>query len=438
MQAEIISCGDELVSGKILDTNARWLSQKLIEQGVTPLYHTTIGDDLRAMVDVLRIASNRADLILWTGGLGPTADDLTRQAIAELAGVELVKNESSMAHIQAVFQRLGREMPKANETQAYQPKGADAIFNPHGTAPGIDMTIKRQDAVPEGRFDCYRVLAYPGVPAEMREMWFDSGEKTICAWLNRIAGQRRVLRFRSINCFGLGESQVEALLPDIINRNHFPKVGITATQATITLRIAAEAATEQECLRIMEPTARLIYDMLGDMVFSEGDDTLADVVCRKLEEARKTVAAVEIGTRGLLAEALARSAVKLQEYGLHQYGLNCFSGGIVLPRKQNADMEELFRQGRQLVDADYLLLVGAFPVHALSAGQTECGRRDTVCVAVMDGRQNDFSEAVLAQEDYPYAGHPDIIADLFVKRTLDLLRKLLTRAAVSSASGIEG
>ncbi|MDR0338308.1 MAG: damage-inducible protein CinA, partial [Planctomycetaceae bacterium] len=372
MQAEIISNGDELISGKILDTNSQWLSIKLADIGVTTLYHTTVGDDLAAMVDVLRVASERADLILWTGGLGPTADDLTRQAIAESVGVPLEKNDDSMQLIREMFQRRGREMPKANEIQAFQPLGAAPIRNPHGTAPGIDLTVQRKKANKNGRLNFYRIMAYPGVPAEMQEMWYDSGQKSIQEMLDQLTGQKRVVRFRTIHSFGLGESQVEAMLPDIINRKHEPKVGITANRATITLRIVAEAETEEECFKKIEPTATLIYKTLGDLIFGEGDDRLQEIVCRKLNLSGKTLAVIEAGTRGLLTEAIAGS----------KETPHCLAGGIVLPPKQPIDPDEMIRRGRRLFNVDYLLLVGAYP-----AGKPDKNQTEETFVAVIDARK---------------------------------------------------
>ncbi|MDR2754520.1 MAG: damage-inducible protein CinA [Planctomycetaceae bacterium] len=408
MQAEIISNGDELTSGKILDTNSQWLSIKLAEIGITTLYHTTVGDDLSAMIGVLRAAAERADLILWTGGLGPTADDLARQAIAESVGVPLEKNEESMRFIQEIFQRRGQKMPQANEIQAFQPHGAMPIRNPHGTAPGIDFTVQRKNTSQNGRLDFFRIIAYPGVPAEMKEMWFDSGQMSIQEMLDRLTGQKRVLRFRTIHSFGLGESQIETMLPDIINRNHDPKVGITANQATITLRIVAEAVTEEECLKKIEPTATLIYKTLGDLIFGEGDDRLQEVVCRKLNTYGKTLAVIEAGTRGLLAEAIAGS----------KESPDCFAGGIVLPPKQPIEPDEMIRRGRRLFNVDYLLLIGAYP-----SGQPDRNRMEETFVAVVDAQKTDLQESVLALQKYPYVGHPNIIDDLYVKRAMNLLRK---------------
>src|SRR5262245_36830333 len=160
MKTEIISIGSELTSGQNLDTNSQWLSRRLAEIGIPVGFHSTVADDLRDNIDVFRIASERADLVLITGGLGPTQDDLTREALSAVAGVELVEDPTSLAHIRDMFARRGRVMPDRNQVQAMFPRGAEALFNECGTAPGVWMTMGH--AV---------VAAMPGVPTEMHVMF---------------------------------------------------------------------------------------------------------------------------------------------------------------------------------------------------------------------------------------------------------------------------
>lgn len=405
--AEIIANGDEITSGKVLDTNSQYLSLELADLGVSTLWHTAVGDDLNAMVEVLRIAMSRADLIIWTGGLGPTADDLTRQAFADAAGVPLVKNEESLRQIEDLFKRRGWTMPAANNVQSYLPEGALPIRNPNGTAPGIDFTVKRSPHT-------VRLLAFPGVPAELKEMWNGSGRNLAGKMIESVNGRKQVIKFRAIHSFGLGESQVEAKLPDIVNRKHVPKVGITATGGTITLRIAAEAPTEAECDRMIEPTAKLIYDALGGLIFGEGTDTLPDVVCRMLKTKGKTIAAAEAGTRGLLSQSLAQS----------KESQDVFIGGIVVPPAIPVSPEKMIDLAKKTLDTDYLLLIGAYP-----AGEPNRIRSDETFTAVVDARKyhspKDLQASILKIQNYPFTGHPAIIDDLYIKRVLDLLRKIV-------------
>ena len=409
MYAEVIANGDEITNGKILDTNSQWLSRELEKLGISVLYHTAVVDELPEMLDVLRNATNRVDLVLWTGGLGPTADDLTRQAFAEHAGVPLVEDEASLKHLHEIYQRRGiTTIPPNVYSQVFQPQGAVSIRNPHGTAPGIDLTLKRTSPIPEGRHDFVRLLALPGVPAEMREIWFDSTRQTIQTMLDEVRGGKRVTKSRSIHSFGLGESQVENMLSRIMARDHIPKIGITATQATITLHIFAEGATEEECDRQIKPVVQYIYETLGNRIFGEDDDTLPDVVCRIANTQDKKIAVVEAGTRGLLSASLGGSPESA----------TCFLGGLVVPPRRPIAPDRMIEFGRSAFDmADYLLLIGAYP-----EGAPDRTRSDETFVAVVNAKDSKLQTSILQIRNFPFVGHPGIIDDLYVKRVLDMFR----------------
>ncbi|HUT91593.1 MAG TPA: CinA family nicotinamide mononucleotide deamidase-related protein, partial [Thermoguttaceae bacterium] len=310
MRAEIIAIGDEITGGQLLDTNTQWLSQRLEELGIRVLYHTTVGDELDPIARVFRQAIERADVVVATGGLGPTADDLTRQAIAEAAGRELVLSTEALEQIRGLFARRKRVMSPQNEQQALFPEGSQAIPNPNGTAPGIAVEVPREGMGPAW------VFALPGVPAEMKEMWHG----TVAAEIGKAGAGKRVVRRRVIKCFGAGESQVEAMLPDLIRRGRSPRVGINASQTTILLRITAEGASEEDCRAAIEPTVETIRNCLGSLVFGEGDDELEDAVIRLLRRHNKTLATAEWGTAGLVADRLGDVAE----------AEGCYLGGLVV------------------------------------------------------------------------------------------------------------
>jgi len=295
MRAEVLAIGDEITTGQRLDTNSQWLSQRLTELGLEVAFHTTVGDELDDHVAVLKTAFERADIVVSTGGLGPTADDLARQALAAATKTSLERDADSLAHIEHLFASRGRAMPERNRAQADFPTGATPIPNPHGTAPGIVMQVERAQPRP-----CI-LFALPGVPAELYEMW----EATVAPHILRLLPEPIVIRHRCIKCFGIGESDLEAMLPDVIRRGRQPKVGITVSEATITLRITATGSDEATTLESMEPTIATIRKLLGDLVFSEEDEELQHVVSRLLGERNQTIAVAEWATTGKIAEWLS-------------------------------------------------------------------------------------------------------------------------------------
>lgn len=291
MKAEIISIGSELTSGQNLDTNSQWLSQRLAEIGIPVGWHTTIADDLDANVEAFQIAMRRAVLVIATGGLGPTQDDLTREALARATGVELVFDPVSYQQIGDMFARRNRVMPERNRVQALFPAGSEPIRNDHGTAPGIWMPVGRSIFV-----------AMPGVPTEMFKMY----ENQVQPQLLTLGLAGGVLVQRKINCFGAGESAVEEKLLDLTRRGHVPEVGITVSDANISLRILARAPSRDEAQALILPVELTIRERLAELIYGDEDDHLQHAVHRLLAARRLTLATAEGVTAGLVAERLGR------------------------------------------------------------------------------------------------------------------------------------
>jgi len=296
MRAEIIAIGTELTCGSKLDTNSQWLSRELESLGWTVTRHTTLADEMPSIVEELRAAAQRAEVVLITGGLGPTLDDLTREAMAEAFDQQLVRDSDSLRQIEAIFTARGRTMPERNQRQADRPEHSESIPNSCGTAPGVLMRVR---TVKENHV-CF-LAAMPGVPAEMKPMF----EKNVRPHLLSSGMQmcRKVIR-----TFGYGESDAERMLGDLTARGRNPEVGITASEAVISLWITARSESAEQAHQMCEETDAVIREKLYDAVYGEGDAELHDVVGGLLQIRHQKIALIEGATTGgLLAMWMTES-----------------------------------------------------------------------------------------------------------------------------------
>lgn len=289
MNAEIVVVGTELLLGQTLDTNSQWLCRRLAELGVNVFFRSTVGDNQRRIEDVLRQALTRAELVIVTGGLGPTVDDVTRQACATVAGRPLVLHEDLLAKIRARFETRGVRMSDNNALQAMIPQGADVIPNPNGTAPGIWIDLG-------GR----ALAALPGVPREMTAM-FDS---FVVPALRARGAVTTTLRSRVLHVVGLAESHVDSKIEDLFRSQENPTIGVLAHPGQVDIRLTARAGTEAEALILIAPLERKILDRVGDHVFGMDDDTLEAVCGKNLMLHRKRLAVAESLTGGQLCDRL--------------------------------------------------------------------------------------------------------------------------------------
>lgn len=286
--AQLLAIGTELTLGQGLDTNSPWLAQRLSALGVRTMAHVTVPDELDEIVSALRRAADQADIVLCTGGLGPTDDDLTRAALAQAAGVQLVLHESSLQHLRDFFAQRRRDMPERNRVQACLPAGAESLPNACGTAPGISM-----------RIGAASVFSMPGVPHEMRAMF----EQYVAPKL-RGGG---VLLSRAIRTCGRAEAEVNDLLGDLMLRGRNPEVGTAASLGEIIVRINAEAADEPCANRLLDETERMVRERLTWAVYGRGDETLGSAVGTILGHRRQTVCVAESCTAGLLGAMLTET-----------------------------------------------------------------------------------------------------------------------------------
>ena len=394
--AEVIAIGDEMTSGARLDTNTQWLCQRLSELGVTVRFTSMVGDDLDANIDVFRHAANRVDFVVATGGLGPTADDLTRQSLAAVVGKPLVLHLPSLEHIESLFASRAREMPPRNRVQAMFPEGAMDIFNPRGTAPGIDLTVARTT----GR-NC-RVFALPGVPAEMKEMFSDSVAPRIS---QAMGGERQLIRNAIVKCFGVGESEMESKLGEMIARKSYPRVGITVSAATISLRITATGFSESDCTRDIEKVRQEIHVKAGEFVFGEGEDfELQNAVAKILDDRNERIASVEVGHAAPIANWFADVPQS-----------HVFVGGRVL--KEVTHTDEVLREFRSEFGADWLVVVNSYPSLLQQSAEAVDVKVSVIGPELIDS----------VSKIYRLGGHPSIVHLRIGKAALALVRSQLLK-----------
>jgi len=288
MQAVIISIGDELTTGQNVDTNSAWLSQRLTAASVRVIRHVTIGDDVSRIETSFRHALTAAELVIVTGGLGPTADDLTRQALAAATEAPLEENPEALSQVEAFFARWQRPLTPANRTQALAPRGCRIVHNPHGTAPGL--WYER-----DGR----HLFTLPGVPGEMKAMY----EAAIAPLVAKLASGRATY-ITQVHTFGMAEARLGELIADLMARGRHPAVGTTASGAIITVRIVATADSPTAAKELAGRDAAEVRSRLGDAVFGNADDTLQSVVAAELLRRKLTIATAESCTGGLLSARL--------------------------------------------------------------------------------------------------------------------------------------
>ena len=288
VRAEVVSVGTELLLGQITDTNATYICQRLAECGIPVYFRQTVGDNFERVQQALRLAWSRAELVVFTGGLGPTEDDLTKEAVAAALGADLVEDAESLAHLEQFFARRSRTMTPNQRRQALLPRGAVAIPNRWGTAPGVFWEV-------EGRV----VVLVPGVPREMRGMVdeFVVPELRRRGWVGQ-----DVIRSRVVRTVGIGEGQLEELVRDLLHTTN-PTVAPLAHLGEVHLRITARG-TPAEVDRMLDEAEARLRERLGDAVYGTGEETLDAVVARLLREAKVTVAVAESCTGGLVGERL--------------------------------------------------------------------------------------------------------------------------------------
>ncbi len=292
MQAEIITTGTELLLGTIVDTNAAYLSQQLSKIGLDLYFRTTVGDNVQRIATAIRQALSRSDVVITTGGLGPTVDDVTREAVAEATGHHLVFKEKLWTHIQELFARWGTVARENNRRQAFVPQGSIVVENPVGTAPAFIVET------PQGI-----VISLPGVPRELKHLM----ENNVLPYLkDKFHTGEVLIKSKTLRTCGIGESTIDDLISDLMASAN-PTVGLSAHPAQTDVRITAKAASEELADSLIAGMEQQVRERLGDVIYGVGEETVEEVVARLLAAHGLRIAIVETNTDGLIARRLADS-----------------------------------------------------------------------------------------------------------------------------------
>ncbi len=289
--AEIITIGTEILLGEIVDTNTRYIARALRGMGVDLFRTITIGDNVERIADAIRNSMHRAEIVITTGGLGPTVDDPTREAVARAAGVELEYREDLWAQVVEAISRYGRQPSENQKRQAYAPKGALGIKNPVGTAPCFIVETERN-----------AVASLPGVPNEMEQIFHES----IVPYLQKRFNLDEIIKIRILHCAGLGEGTIDEKIADLETLGN-PTVGLAAHTGVVDIRIAAKAKRESEADRMIANIEADLRERLGNAVFGADEDTLEAVALRVTASRGWSVIGLESNLNGLLAQKIPQT-----------------------------------------------------------------------------------------------------------------------------------
>ena len=287
MIAEILAVGTELLMGQITNTNAQYLSRRLNDLGVNVYYHSVVGDNPVRLKESLKTALSRADLVISTGGLGPTQDDLTKETVAETMGLKLVLNEEIYQKIRDFFERVNRKMMENNVKQAYIPENSMIIPNNNGTAPGC--MIEKDGKI---------VVMLPGPPKEMSPMF----EETVFPYLEKKTGQ--TIGSRMLKVFGIGESEMEMKIMDLIKAQSNPTIAPYVNMGEVVVRVTARCRDAGEAESMIDPVIEKIRERLGTNLYSVNGETMEEVVVKLITEKNINISVAESCTGGMLASKL--------------------------------------------------------------------------------------------------------------------------------------
>ncbi len=421
MIAIILSIGDELVLGQAVDTNSAWISQQLAAIGCDIAAHAVVPDHQAAIEHAIKTAAEHCDFLIISGGIGPTEDDLTRQALAAVLEAPLELDEHWLKRLEEFFDRLGRKMPESNRIQAMIPRGVRMLENTAGTAAGMDGTYQSGDL----KKVC-RIFVMPGVPKEMKAMF----QREVLPHIAEGTGGAVILS-RMLHTFGLGESTVAERLGDLMKRSRNPSVGTTVANAIVSLRINARFPSRDEAQKELDKTCEDCRSALGNLIFGEDEHTLPQIVggLLKLGERPLTVSTAESCTGGLLAKMLTdvpgssayftqgwvtySNQAKYERLGVSMEILNVY--GAV----SEVVVDAMAKNARRLAKTHYAIAISGI---AGPDGGSPVKPVGTVCIALAVKDPADKNKSTVQARTFIFSGDREMIRDRSAKMALTMLR----------------
>jgi nicotinamide-nucleotide amidase len=408
---EIIAVGTELLLGSIANTDARDISRGLAEAGINCYYHTTVGDNRERLSEALRTARERADIIITTGGLGPTCDDITKQTVCDVFGVPLEMHQGTWERILRYFERVGKPVTENNRQQAMVPAGGAVFENDWGTAPGCGLQVKGGPLV----------YMLPGPPRECIPMF----DKCLLPQLKEMSGSAIVSR--NVNVFGMGESDAESILRPLMESSQNPTLAPYAKEGEVTLRVTASAQNQDEAFRLTVPVVEEVTRLLGDAVYGIDTTSLAQAVLSLLDESRLKLAVAESCTGGMLSSRLTAVPGASKSY----------LGGVVAyarelkPALLNVPEETLVKYGAVSGEVASAMARGVCGATGAELGLGVTGLAGpscdgsgialgTVCIALYDSRDGSCEEVVRN-----FGDERERVRNMSSLTALDLVRRKL-------------
>jgi nicotinamide-nucleotide amidase len=408
MKAEIVAIGSELLLGQIVDTNSSYIAKRLAENGIELVQTTTVGDDLQRMKEVIKEATTRSQIVITTGGIGPTEDDLTREAIAEVFQRPLTFQPHLMEQIEDLFKKRGFRMAENNRKQAYIPEGAIPIENPKGTAPGFIVEY------PNGS-----IISIPGVPPEMEFLM----ENTAIPYLRkRFDIKHQVIQYKVLRACGLGESAIGLQIKDLMKGSRNPSVGTLASIGDIRIRITANADNPVEASNLIEKMEQEIRNRLGILIYGVDNETLQGNIARELERLNLTLSVVETSTGGIISQKLTST------------NSNSFIQGVVLS-SETSQMQFLNLSSKEFdsLNKDSKRFTDSLAQKARNEFKTDIGLAMFGKIAEKQ-REGEYrietyyslsTSTEIENQEYSLGGEPWMVRERASIIALDMLRKYL-------------